>query len=388
MKWALMSEIDEAEAFAHVYSLRNQIIIFSVCLVLLIFGVSIFIARQITKPIKELTYDAKQLQRGNFDVEISINRKDEIGVLAVSFKKMQHSMKKLIEELRHINHNLEEKVIERTQEIQLQKEMVEHKNKEIVDSINYAKRLQSAILPPLSLIEHHLPSSFVFYRPKDIVAGDFYWFHADEHHEGENTKPSIIFAAADSTGHGVPGAMVSVVGSNSLDRCVKEFKLHRPADILEKLTDLVIKTFDMPGEEVKDGMDISLCAYDPNTRQVQYAGANNPLWIVRRDIEGIELIEVKADKQPIGKFDYRKPFTNHTIQLQEGDCVYMFTDGYADQFGGPLGKKFKYKTMKDLLISLYERNMHMQHQLIEEAFLEWKKGYDQVDDVCVVGFRV
>ncbi|MCD6066257.1 MAG: putative cyclase [Bacteroidetes bacterium] len=392
MNWAIMSEIDEAEAFEHVYTLRKQIIVFSVCLMALIFAVSIVVSRQITKPIKELTYDARQLQKGNFDVEININRKDEIGILALSFKKMQHSMKKLIEELKHINHNLEEKVIERTQEIQHQKEMVEHKNKEIVDSINYAKRLQSAILPPLSVIEKHLPSSFVYYRPKDIVAGDFYWFHVNEHeeHHTEHSTENhgIIFAAADSTGHGVPGAMVSVVGANSLDRCVKEFRLHKPSDILEKLTDLVIKTFDMPGEDVKDGMDISLCSYDPKTRQVQYAGANNPLWIVRKDIEGIELIEIKADKQPIGKFDYRKPFTNHVIQLQEGDCVYMFTDGYADQFGGPLGKKFKYKTLKDLLISLYDRNMQMQHRFIEEAFLEWKKGYDQVDDVCIVGFRI
>jgi serine phosphatase RsbU (regulator of sigma subunit) len=392
MKWAIMSEIDEAEAFEHVFTLRRQIIIFSICLVALIFAVSLFVARQITKPIKELTYDARQLQKGNFDVEININRKDEIGVLALSFKKMQHSMKKLIGELKDINHNLEEKVIERTQEIQHQKEMVEHKNKEIVDSINYAKRLQRAILPPIPSIEAHLPSSFVFYRPKDIVAGDFYWFHVneyDDHHlEVALEQQTMILAAADSTGHGVPGAMVSVVGSNSLDRCVKEFKLQKPSEILDKLTDLVIKTFDTPGEEVKDGMDISLCAYDPKTKLLQWAGANNPLWIIRRDVEGIELIEVKADKQPIGKFDYRKPFTNHTIQLQEGDCVYMFTDGYADQFGGPLGKKFKYKTLKDLLISLYEKNMQIQHRAIEEAFLDWKKGYDQVDDVCVIGFRI
>jgi serine phosphatase RsbU (regulator of sigma subunit) len=392
VNWAIMSEIDEAEAFEHVFTLRKQIIVFSVCLIAMIFLVSLFVSRQITKPIKELTYDARQLQKGNFDVAININRKDEIGILAVSFKKMQHAMKKLIEELKDINHNLEEKVIERTQEIQRQKEVVEHKNKEIVDSINYAKRLQSAILPPLSVIEAHLPSSFVYYRPKDIVAGDFYWFHVigydDQHVEIALEEQTVIFAAADSTGHGVPGAMVSVVGSNSLDRCVKEFKLHKPSDILEKLTDLVIKTFDTPGEEVKDGMDISLCVYHPKTKQVQWAGANNPLWVVRRDVEGLELIEVKADKQPIGKFDYRKPFTNHTLQLQEGDCVYMFTDGYADQFGGPLGKKFKYKTLKDLLISLYDKNMQMQHRAIEDAFLEWKKGYDQVDDVCVVGFRV
>ncbi len=393
LNWVIMSEIDESEAFEKVYSLQKQLLLFASILIVLILGISYYVSKQITKPIKDLTFDARQLQKGNFDVEIETNRKDEIGVLAMSFKKMQHSMKKLISELKHINQNLENKVQERTQEIQLQKEMVEDKNKEIVDSINYAKRLQNAILPPISHIEKYLPSCFVFYKPKDIVAGDFYWFHTHETllepHEIENdpNAKNIIFAAADSTGHGVPGAMVSVVGSNSLDRCVKEFKLRKPSDILDKLTDLVTKTFDTSDEEVKDGMDISLCEYNPITKQLQYAGANNPLWIVREDLEGLELIEVKADKQPIGKYDFRKPFTNHAIQLQEGDCVYMFTDGYADQFGGELGKKYKYKTLKELLMSVYEKNMTMQLRIIEDAFNEWKGDYDQVDDVCLIGFR-
>ncbi|MDP2386755.1 MAG: SpoIIE family protein phosphatase [Bacteroidota bacterium] len=385
MKWAIMSELDEAEAFAHVYSLRRQIIIFSVAMVLLIFVASFIISRQITKPIKELTNDAKELRKGNFNVEININQKDEIGELAQSFRKMQQSMRKLIYDLKDINHNLEEKVNERTKEIQLQKEIVEHKNKEVVDSINYAKRLQQAILPPLSFVDQHLPSSFIFYKPKDIVAGDFYWVEISPAEAGGE---EILVAAADCTGHGVPGAMVSVVGVNGLERCVKEFKLHKPSDILDKLTDLVIATFETSDHEVKDGMDISLVALDRKNKKLQYAGANNPLWIVRNGAEGLELLETKADKQPIGKFDYRKPFTNHTIQLEEGDCVYMFTDGYADQFGGPQGKKFKYKTLKDLLLSMYDKNMQIQMALIEEAFLEWKEGYDQIDDVCLIGFRV
>jgi len=385
MKWVIMSEIDEAEAFEQVFELRNQVLIFASILAVLIFGISLFVSKQITKPIKELTHDARQLQKGNFDVKITIDRKDEIGVLATSFKKMQHSMKKLIVELKEINHNLEEKVAERTQDLQLQKEMVEHKNKEIVDSIKYAKRLQQAILPPLQVVEENLPSSFILYKPKDIIAGDFYWMEKVSEPDGSER---ILFAAADCTGHGVPGAMVSVVGANGLERCVKEFMLHKPAEILDKLTDLVIKTFDTFEEEVKDGMDIALVSIDRENKILQYAGANNPLWVVRQDIEGLELIEVKADKQPIGKFDYRKPFTNHTIQLKEGDCIYLFTDGYADQFGGPQGKKFKYKTLKDLLMSLYHSNMKMQEIKINEAFEEWKSEYDQVDDVCIIGFRV
>lgn len=385
MNWVIMSEIDEAEAFDQVFQLRNQVLIFASILALFIFGVSFFVSKQITKPIKELTYDARQLQKGNFDVKIVIDRKDEIGVLAMSFKKMQHSMKKLILELKEINHNLEEKVLERTQDLQLQKEMVEHKNKEIVDSINYAKRLQQAILPTLQTVYETLPSSFVLYKPKDIVAGDFYWM--EKVHEPDGSE-RILLAAADCTGHGVPGAMVSVVGANGLERCVKEFMFHKPSDILEKLTDIVIKTFDTSEEEVKDGMDITLVSINKDNKTLEFAGANNPLWIIRQEAEGIELIEVKADKQPIGKFDYRKPFTNHTIQLQEGDCIYLFTDGYADQFGGPQGKKFKYKTLKDLLISLYHSNMQMQHIKINEAFEHWKAEFEQVDDVCIIGFRL
>jgi serine phosphatase RsbU (regulator of sigma subunit) len=385
MNWVIMSEIDEAEAFDQVFQLRNQVLIFASILALFIFGVSFFVSKQITKPIKELTYDARQLQKGNFDVKIVIDRKDEIGVLAMSFKKMQHSMKKLILELKEINHNLEEKVLERTQDLQLQKEMVEHKNKEIVDSINYAKRLQQAILPTLQTVYETLPSSFVLYKPKDIVAGDFYWM--EKVHEPDGSE-RILLAAADCTGHGVPGAMVSVVGANGLERCVKEFMFHKPSDILEKLTDIVIKTFDTSEEEVKDGMDITLVSINKDNKTLEFAGANNPLWIIRQEAEGLELIEVKADKQPIGKFDYRKPFTNHTIQLQEGDCIYLFTDGYADQFGGPQGKKFKYKTLKDLLISLYHSNMQMQHIKINEAFEHWKAEFEQVDDVCIIGFRL
>jgi serine phosphatase RsbU (regulator of sigma subunit) len=182
--------------------------------------------------------------------------------------------------------------------------------------------------------------------------------------------------------------MVSVVGANGLERCVKEFMLHKPSDILDKLTDLVIKTFDTSEEEVKDGMDITLVSINKEQKILEFSGANNPLWIIRQGVEGLDLVEIKADKQPIGKFDYRKPFTNHTIQLQEGDCIYLFTDGYADQFGGPQGKKFKYKTLKDLLMSLYSSNMQMQHIKINEAFEDWKSEYEQVDDVCIIGFRL
>lgn len=378
MHWVIMSEIDEDEAFMPVYNLRKFIIMAFAVLVILVIIASYFISHNMTKPIKILTYDAREISKGNMDVEISIKRKDEIGILALSFKKMQVSIKNLIGDLKHINQNLEEKVIERTLDLNHQKEMVEEKNKEIVDSINYALRLQKAILPTTTKVKAALPDSFVLFKPKDIVSGDFYWMY--EYDE------QVLIAAVDCTGHGVPGAMVSVVGANSLDRCVKEFKLQEPNKILDKLCDMVIETFESSDHEVKDGMDITLCSVNLKTRKIKYAGAHNPLWIVKHD--SLEVVETKADKQPIGKFDYRKDFTNHEIQLEKGDCIYMFSDGYADQFGGPGGKKFKYKSLMTVLQNIHHKSMHEQHEILNEEFETWRGSLEQIDDVCVIGIRV
>lgn len=391
MHWAIMSEIDEAEAFSNIYTLRKQIILAFSILIVFIGVFSLLLSRRITKPLKELTYDAMELAKGNFKVEITSKRKDEIGILAMSFRKMQISIGNLIEELKHINQNLEQKVVERTEEIHRQKELVEHQNKEILDSINYALRLQKAILPEKEHMDHAVKENFVLFKPKDIVSGDFYWI--------SEKQDETLVAAVDCTGHGVPGALVSMVGSNNLDRCVGEFGLRKPSDILDKLKELVVATFESNDDDVKDGMDISLVALVPessrgNKSMLQYAGANNPLWIVRKDAkppaegEEPELFEIKADKQPIGKFDYGKPFTHHEVEVEKGDCVYIFTDGYADQFGGPNGKKFRYKTLKNLLLQIHQRPMSEQRNILDETFESWKGELAQIDDVCVIGIRV
>jgi serine phosphatase RsbU (regulator of sigma subunit) len=378
MHWVIMSEIDTDEAFEHVYDLRKNIIIVFVGLLITIIFASIIISKKITKPIKLLTGKAQELAAGNLDVHIDVLGKDEIGILSQSFSDMQHSIKDLVDELKDINHNLEQKVLDRTQEIQHQKEMVEEKNREILDSINYALRLQSAIIPPTNLIKEKFPDSFVLFKPKDIVSGDFYWMDVRE--------KIVSLAVADCTGHGVPGALVSVVGANSLNRCVKEFGLKQPAGILDKLRELIIETFEMANHDVKDGMDISYVQVDLEKRKAQWAGAHNPIWILRHD--SMEIVEVKADKQPIGKFDYGKPFTNHEIDLNPGDCLYMFSDGYADQFGGEKGKKFKAATMRDLFISMKDVPMEIQKERINRAFEDWKNTLEQVDDVCVMGIRI
>jgi serine phosphatase RsbU (regulator of sigma subunit)/tetratricopeptide (TPR) repeat protein len=267
-----------------------------------------------------------------------------------------------------------------------QKNILFEKNREITDSITYAKRLQDAILPPAKLIEEKLPNSFIVFQPKDVVSGDFYWL--------EPLNGKIIFAVADCTGHGVPGAMVSVVCSNALNRAVKEFKLTEPAKILDKVRSLVIETFrygeqseEISIEEIKDGMDISLCLLDPKTNELEYAGANNPLWILRKEVNEME--EVKANKQPIGVYhDNNKPFTNHKVKLSSGDAIYLFSDGFADQFGGEKGKKLKYKPFKNILISLRNKSLADQKNFLITEFENWKGEMEQIDDVCIMSVKI
>lgn len=264
-----------------------------------------------------------------------------------------------------------------------QAQQLEEKNKEITDSINYAKRIQTAILPRLSTVKEYLNNSFVLYMPKDIVAGDFYWL---EHKENK-----VFFAAADCTGHGVPGAMVSVICNNALNRSVREFNLSNPGEILDKTREFVQQEFSKSVEAVHDGMDIALCSINTSIeskyathRKLQYAGANNPLWIVRNN----ELIEIPADRQPVGKYDNSKPYTTHETVLKKGDTIYIFSDGYQDQFGGEKGKKFKSANFKKLLLEINSLSMETQKEVLKSRYEEWRGDIEQIDDVCVIGMRI
>jgi serine phosphatase RsbU (regulator of sigma subunit) len=251
---------------------------------------------------------------------------------------------------------------------------LEEKNQEIMDSIVYAKRIQSAILPAAKLVKESLKESFILYKPKDVVAGDFYWLQ----HKGGK----VLFAAADCTGHGVPGAMVSVVCNNGLNRSVREHGLTIPGDILDKTREIVVQEFEKSEEDVMDGMDIALCSIEG--MKLQYAGAHNPLWIIRKG----ELIETKANKQPIGQFENPGPYTTHSFDLEKGDAIYIFSDGYVDQFGGEKGKKFKSKAFRELLLSIQDKAMEDQKTTIDEAFETWRGSLNQIDDVCVIGVRI
>lgn len=255
-----------------------------------------------------------------------------------------------------------------------QKEQLEVKNKEVMDSISYAKRIQNAILPTEKNWNKTVKDSFVLYLPKDVVAGDFYWLM-----EREN---DFLFAACDCTGHGVPGALVSVICNNALNRSVKEFELSKPSEILDKTREIVISEFEKSDEDIKDGMDVALCRITENT--LEFSGAQNPLWVVRNN----ELIEIKGDKQPVGMFDSAMPFTNHSLMLEPADTIYIFTDGFVDQFGGPKGKKLKASNFKKLLLSLQNLSIPEQKEALNQAFENWKGEMEQLDDVCVIGLRV
>ena len=259
-----------------------------------------------------------------------------------------------------------------------QKKIVQEKQKEIIDSITYAKRIQEAILPPSHYWHKNLPDSFILYKPKDIVAGDFYWM------ENSTDGKFVFFAAADCTGHGVPGAMVSVVCNNALNRSLLEFNLKQTGEILDKTRELVIETFGKSDQKVKDGMDISLCRLDISNSELQWSGANNPLWYIRNGV----LNELKPNKQPIGNYEAQTVFTSHILKLQKGDMLYIFTDGYADQFGGPKGKKFKYKQLQDELIAIQAKELNIQKEILSKLFEDWRNNLEQLDDVCIIGVRI
>ena len=264
-------------------------------------------------------------------------------------------------------------------EIHLQKELVEEKNKEITDSINYAKRIQQNILTSDAYFKNHTTDFFILFKPKDIVSGDFYW--------ALNHDNKFIVMTADCTGHGVPGAMMSMMGINFLNEIVNEKHISSPASILNHLRTDIIKTLNPEGslEETKDGMDCCLCSFDFNEMKLRYSNANNSLYIIRNQ----ELINSQVNKMPVGAgHNASILFNEFEFNLQKNDVVITFTDGYADQFGGPKGKKYKYKQLESLLIQNAHLPLCDMKLKLQEDFDRWKGDLEQIDDVCIVGIKI
>lgn len=268
-------------------------------------------------------------------------------------------------------------------EVENQKAIVEQKNKDITDSINYARRIQHAILPTTEQWDGLFSDSFIYYRPKDIVSGDFYWYF--------ETGNEIIFAAADCTGHGVPGAFMSMLGVSSLNKIVAEKGIRSPDKVLNELREEIIHALNREGkkEEVKDGMDMTLCRFNKTSRVLEYAAANNPLWIVRKTTGVCDLKDCEADKMPVGKYAAEHvDFKLRKEEVTKGDRIYIFTDGYADQFGGPKGKKFKYQHMMDTIKAMQDKNMKEQCEELGRIMTEWKGELEQIDDILVIGIEI
>ncbi len=312
---------------------------------------------------------ASQVGSGNFHAEYKpLSDSDLLG----------HSLLRMRQDLFELTSDLEQKVVERTHKIEEQSQEIWVLLKHTTDSIKYAKRIQEAILPNDFLINETLPNSFFLYLPKDIVSGDFYWLHP--------TSEKIFFGAIDCTGHGVPGAFMTIIGYNALNKSVKTLTELSPAILLDFLNEEVKETFKKQGEEsIKDGMDASICSINFNTLELEFASANNSLFYIREE----QLFEIKGDTFSVGADDVvAKKFSNHHLQLQKNDIIYIFSDGYADQFGGPNGKKFKYNNFRSLLLSIHKLPPNDQKQILKDEFDKWKGALEQVDDILVIGLKI
>jgi serine phosphatase RsbU (regulator of sigma subunit) len=304
--------------------------------------------------------DEELLQMLGVQIGIAINNANQFDIIEANNV-----------QLKDLNENLEQKVVERTLELAEQKEIVEKKNREVTDSIRYALRFQDSMLPSADALKMNLDDCFVIFKPKDIVSGDFYW----------TIKQSdrVYFCVADCTGHGVPGAFVSMIGNVALRRALIEIGLIHPAEILDNISEFIEKTINKAGD-IKDGMDMSLCCINHKTKQLEFSGAYNNALILRNG----ELIELIADKQPIGSYEYRTPFKTQVFDLQDKDRIYLTTDGFIDQFGGPRGKKFMKKRYKELIVENQTKRLSAQKVIFEKALSDWQGDIEQIDDICVM----
>lgn len=330
----------------------------------------------------EISYrDEKLSKQKNFQVILYFGMLIFLGLSIFAFRE-SYQKKKAIATLANQKKELEE-----------QKFIADKRTHDFTDSLNYAKRIQQAILRASLKFNEIFTESFIVLFPRNIVSGDFFWL--------KERKSNVLFALADCTGHGVPGALMSIIGTFGLNRFADEMGMSNPSEILENLNVLFEESFKQKkGVEIFDGMDIALCSYNPTSKELIYAGANIPLYILResglpqptRTIaakgESHTLYVVKPNKQPIGSFFEKKPFVNHSIVLKENDTIYLFTDGFYDQFGGPDGRKYKSGQIYGLLCNLGNMSLEMQKSILEETFTEWKGSRNQIDDVSFMGIKI
>ncbi len=357
-------------------------------------------SRDITWPLKELLVNIRNTRGGHMEQYSIVRTNDEIGELAEGYNEMTEQIHNYVESISAMNRELEEKVKERTREVVEQKEEIETQKEEIeaqldlatlqrdtisnqkdliLDSIRYAERIQAAILPPSNILKDFLSDHFIIFKPRDIVSGDYYWARE------KNNK--LLIAAADCTGHGVPGGFLSMLGISSMNEIVNRSKDLNPGKILEQLREVVITSLHQTGtrDEAQDGIEIALCVIDLKKRSMEYSGANRPLYLVR---DGV-VEHLRPDRMPIGIYEQEPaPFTTHSVKLKKGDSIYLFSDGYVDQLGGPLRKTFRAINFRKLLLEIQDRPMEKQRAVLMDKMNSWQGDIEQIDDILVIGIRL
>ena len=404
------AELEIKTMFSSLDFLKRFVQLLGITLVIGGVLIAFFTTRSITKPIQILKKMLLSMGLGILPKERITESRDEIGEMGKALNDLIQSMHhttdfayetgagnfeatyiplskddslgqallKMREGLAESERILEQKVIERTEEVVRQRHIVEEKHKEITDSINYAERIQRSFLASKEILNENLKDHFVFFKPKDIVSGDFYFAE-------KLTNNNFLLATADSTGHGVPGAIMSLLNITSLEKAIEN--QDQPSDILNTTRKIIIERLKNDGsaEGGKDGMDCSVICFDFKKKKIIVSAANNPVWIVR----GSETIEIKPDKMPVGKHDKQDiSFTQQTIDIKKGDVIYTLTDGFSDQFGGSLGKKFMSKKLRELLSKNAHLPMEEQRTILENTFISWVGDLEQIDDVTLIGVRV
>ncbi len=382
--WTLILSIPKERAFLPLAQIREQILLAVLPVLILTIVLALIAANVFVKPIVKLSQAAEELSKGNLDIELPTGSKDEIGKLAQQMAQTSQSLIGQIEEQRQTNKQL----IDQKTQIEMQKNQLVSVSSQIRDSISYAERIQRSTLPPLNTLQAVFPDSFVTYKPKDIIGGDFYWF--ERVRRGNNEY--MIIACGDCTGHGVPGAIMSIMGSNQLTNIIYYQNYLDPKKIISRLDKVIKFELQRDTDEVnRDGMEIGICVIDLDTLKMEYAGAGIPLRLMKHGSE--ELTIYKSPRQMVGGIegDEQEVFaqlTKETIQLDVKDRIFLSSDGFQDQFGGEFDKKFMSKNFNRLIERSSSGTIEEQKKTIEKTFSEWSKNTSQTDDVCVLGFEI
>ncbi|MBX2841841.1 MAG: SpoIIE family protein phosphatase [Flammeovirgaceae bacterium] len=382
LHWALISEMEEGEVFSLVSGLKYRLLGLILVISIIVTAFALAIAYRISSPILQLAKGSKKLATGDFNIKLKVRSDDEIGYLTQMFNMMAISLEEKKNDILRKNAALaqqKEEIEAQRDDIEIRTNQLAKAYKDIRASINYAQRIQKAKLPQFENLQKLIPDSFIFFKPRDLVSGDFYWF--------SEIGNKIIITAVDCTGHGVPGAFMSLIGTGLLDEIVNQKKILKPELILKKMHEGVQQVLRQKETENRDGMDMSLCVIDRNLHKMEFAGAKNPLVYIQNG----ELHHVKGDKHPIGGLqkEDERTFNKHEIDLEQETTFYIFSDGYQDQFGGSENRKFMIKNLKELFVKIHHSPIKTQHLILEEKIQSWMgNDHKQLDDILIIGFTI